>query len=117
MSKRFVGIESIAEYLPPRTATVAELGARGLLNRSAVVGGAAAGAGNVIAHNGGIGVDEAKVDVGEQVRWGEGEGVAAELVDAGGGGMVKEGKAGRGAGEAHGQVDQLLGAGEPGERE
>ncbi|HET9636765.1 MAG TPA: 3-oxoacyl-[acyl-carrier-protein] synthase III C-terminal domain-containing protein [Gemmatimonadaceae bacterium] len=36
MSKRYVGIESIAEYLPPRVATVAELGARGLLNRSAV---------------------------------------------------------------------------------
>jgi hypothetical protein len=46
-------------------------------------------------------VDEAKIGVGEQVRWGEGEGVAAELVDVGGGGMVKEGKAGRGAGEAH----------------
>jgi 3-oxoacyl-[acyl-carrier-protein] synthase-3 len=34
MSKRQIGIESIAEYLPPRVATVAELGARGLLNRS-----------------------------------------------------------------------------------
>ena len=36
MSKRQIGIESIAEYLPPRVATVAELGARGLLNRSGV---------------------------------------------------------------------------------
>ncbi|MFL5483528.1 MAG: 3-oxoacyl-ACP synthase III family protein [Gemmatimonadaceae bacterium] len=34
MSKRQIGIESIAEYLPPGVATVAELGARGLLNRS-----------------------------------------------------------------------------------
>ena len=36
MSKRQIGIESIAEYLPPRVATVTELGARGLLNRSGV---------------------------------------------------------------------------------
>jgi 3-oxoacyl-[acyl-carrier-protein] synthase-3 len=36
MSKRQVGIESIAEYLPPSVATVTELGARGLLNRSGV---------------------------------------------------------------------------------
>jgi 3-oxoacyl-[acyl-carrier-protein] synthase-3 len=36
MSKRQIGIESIAEYLPPRVATVSELGARGLLNRSGV---------------------------------------------------------------------------------
>src|SRR5438270_867031 len=46
-------------------------------------------------------VDEAEVGIRELVRWGEGERVAAELVDAGGGGMVKEGKAGGGAGEAH----------------
>ena len=36
MSKRQIGIESIAEYLPPRVATVTELGARGLLSRSGV---------------------------------------------------------------------------------
>jgi hypothetical protein len=46
-------------------------------------------------------VDEAQVGIRELVRWGEGEGVAAELMDAGGGGVVKEGKAGRGAGEAN----------------
>jgi 3-oxoacyl-[acyl-carrier-protein] synthase III len=34
MSKRHIGIDSIAEYLPPRVATIAELGAQGLLNRS-----------------------------------------------------------------------------------
>ena len=45
-------------------------------------------------------VDEAEVGVGEQVRRGEGEGVAAELVDAAGGGMAEEGEAGGGAGEA-----------------
>ena len=45
-------------------------------------------------------VDEAQVGIGERVGWGEGEGVASELVDAGGGGVVEEGEAGGGAGEA-----------------
>src|SRR5689334_234984 len=36
MSKRQIGIESIAEYLPQRVATVPELGDRRLLNRSGV---------------------------------------------------------------------------------
>ena len=44
-------------------------------------------------------VDEAEVDVVEFGGGREGEGVAAELVDVGGGGMALEGKAGGGAGE------------------
>ncbi len=46
-------------------------------------------------------IDEAEVSVGEHIGRGEGEGVAAELVDAGGGGMAEEGKAGGGTGEAN----------------
>ena len=45
-------------------------------------------------------VDEAEIGIGEEIGRGEGEGVAAELVDAGGSGMAEEGKAGGGAGEA-----------------